>query len=112
MDLMGLDFVELVMHTEEVFSVELPDDQCESIRTVGDLYHLVLEKLALPYLSSIEIESNSLGTVRPINRVKRPISWTTPDVWLTLRFLIQRELGIEADRITEAATFLDDLGCD
>jgi acyl carrier protein len=112
MDLMGLDFVELVMRTEEVFSVELPDDQCESIRTVGDLYRLVLEKLALPYISSVEIAANSVGVVRPLNKVQLLISWTTPDAWLTLRFLIHEELGIESNRITEGATFLDDLGCD
>jgi acyl carrier protein len=109
---MGLDLVELVMRTEEVFSVELPDDQCESIRTVGDLYRLVLEKLTLSYISSDEIETNSIGMVRPLNKVQQLISWTTPDVWLTLRFVIHEELGIEADQITETATFLDDLGCD
>lgn len=89
---MGLDFVELVMRTEEVFAVELPDDQCESIRTVGDLYRLVLEKLTLAYISCDEIETNSMGMVRPLNKAQQLISWTTPDVWLTLRFVIHEEL--------------------
>ncbi len=57
-----------------MFSVELPDDQCESIRKVGDLYRLVLEKLTLPYISSDEIETNSMGMVRPLNEARQLMS--------------------------------------
>ena len=32
----SLDVVELVMAFEEEFSVDIPDDQAENIRTVGD----------------------------------------------------------------------------
>lgn len=32
----SLDLVELVMHMEEEFNVEIPDDDAENIRTVGD----------------------------------------------------------------------------
>ena len=109
---MGLDIVELVMRTEEVFSIDLPDEQCESVRTVGDLYRLVLEKLALPYLSSIEIETNALAVARPLNPAMQLRPWKTPDVWITLKFLIHEQLGIKIERITETATFLEDLGCD
>jgi len=42
---MGLDIVEMVMATEEEFSIELPDEELEKIRTVGELYELVLLKL-------------------------------------------------------------------
>lgn len=46
---MGLDLVELLLRTEEVFSVDLPNEECELIRAVGDLYRLILDKLKLLY---------------------------------------------------------------
>jgi ribosome maturation factor RimP len=73
---------------------------------------MILEKLALPYTSSLEIEATSLGVERPLKDRLQLTSWTTPDVWLTLRFLIYDQLGIKIRRIEELATFLDDLGCD
>jgi hypothetical protein len=42
---MGLDTVELVMRIEEEFSIDLPDWELSSVRTVGDLYALVLSNL-------------------------------------------------------------------
>jgi hypothetical protein len=53
---MGLDIVQLVMQVEETFSLDLPNDECEQVRTVGDLYRLVLKKLALAYVPAAEIE--------------------------------------------------------
>jgi acyl carrier protein len=42
---MGLDAVELVMRVEEEFSIGLSDDEAAKVRTVGDLYELVLSKI-------------------------------------------------------------------
>lgn len=42
---MGLDTVELVMRIEEEFGIDLPDEELQSIKTVGELYRLVLTKL-------------------------------------------------------------------
>jgi acyl carrier protein len=44
---MGLDAVELVMRTEDEFGITLADDEAGSVKTVGDLYQLVLSKLDL-----------------------------------------------------------------
>lgn len=37
----SLDLVELVMHMEEVFDVEIPDEDAEGIRTVQDAINYV-----------------------------------------------------------------------
>lgn len=37
----SLDLVELVMHMEEVFNVEIPDEDAESIRTVQDAINYI-----------------------------------------------------------------------
>jgi acyl carrier protein len=42
---MGLDSVELILRTEEDFSISILDEEAEKVRTVGDLYNLVLSKL-------------------------------------------------------------------
>ena len=44
---MGLDAVEIILRTEEVFAVDLPDSECAKVSTVGDLYRLLLQKLTL-----------------------------------------------------------------
>ncbi len=42
----SLDTVELVMAFEEEFSVEIPDDAAETIRTVGDAVSFISKKSA------------------------------------------------------------------
>ena len=103
---MGLDTVELVLRTEEVFGISLPDEECERIITVGDLYRLVLNKLNLPYIPTREIETNGTGISRlrqaelRILKTKRDvidpdparIPWTSPDVWLTIEAIIMDQI--------------------
>jgi acyl carrier protein len=44
---MGLDAVELIMGVEEAFDIEIPDEEAPAIRTVGQMYELILRKLTL-----------------------------------------------------------------
>jgi acyl carrier protein len=44
---MGLDSVELVMRAEEEFNITIEDSEAEQVRTVGDFYRLILNKLDL-----------------------------------------------------------------
>lgn len=41
---MGMDGVELVMEVEETFGLTIPDTEAQEIRTVGDLYALIVGK--------------------------------------------------------------------
>lgn len=41
----SLDVVDLVMSFEEEFDIEIPDDQVEKIKTVGDIVKFVEEKV-------------------------------------------------------------------
>lgn len=40
----SLDTVELVMALEEEFSIEIPDDEAEKIRTLGDVLAFIAKK--------------------------------------------------------------------
>jgi acyl carrier protein len=42
----SLDVVELVMELEEKFEIEIPEEDFEQIKTVGDLVRYIEEKLA------------------------------------------------------------------
>ena len=41
----SLDVVDLVMSFEEEFDIEIPDDQVEKIKTVGDFVKFIEEKV-------------------------------------------------------------------
>ena len=40
----SLDIVDLVMSFEEEFDIEIPDDQVENIKTVGDIVKYIEDK--------------------------------------------------------------------
>lgn len=107
---MGLDTVELVLRIDETFSIDLPDDECTQIITVGDLYRAVLTKLNLTYIPADEIASR--GRDHALAHLPQLIPWTTPDVWATLRGLITDQLQIDPDEVTEPARFQADLRCE
>lgn len=41
----SLDVVDLIMSFEEEFDIEIPDDQVEKIKTVGDIVKFIEEKV-------------------------------------------------------------------
>ncbi len=123
---MGLDTVEIVLRTEEVFGISLPDEECGKIFTVSDLYRGVVRKLDLPYVPGSEIEIGKVGVARcrpafrrflhktvefPIEPDLATTPWTAPDVWRTLQAIIMDQLQLEASEVREQAAFQHDLGC-
>lgn len=44
---MGLDGVEILMAAEEKFGITICDEEAQNIRTVGDMYELVMSKVTL-----------------------------------------------------------------
>ena len=109
---MGLDTVEIVLRTEETFNVNLPDDECGKVVTVGDLYRLVLNKLELPYVQASVIEAGTQGRDRSHLRMPSLASWSPPDVWRTLKGIVVDQLQVEEKDVKEEAAFLRDLGSD
>jgi len=109
---MGLDTVEIVLRTEETFNVDLPDDECGMVVTVGDLYRLVLSELELPYVQANEVEAGTHGRDRSHLMMPSLASWSPPDVWRTLKGVIVDQLQVEEEDVKEEAAFMRDLGCD
>jgi len=108
---MGMDSVEIVLRCEEVFGIDLPDDECGQIVTVGDLYRLVLHKLNLPY-EPASPQQSAVGISRIDDTFPTLTSWTTRDVWTTVHAVIVDQLQVREEEVTESATFQADLRCD
>jgi acyl carrier protein len=106
---MGLDVVELTLRCEEEFDVALENDRLERVRTVGDLFELICEKLGLPC---------GPDALRPIRRTFVPLAtgpseaWTRDSVWIKLVQIIIDQLQVDEEDVTYHASFLDDLGAD
>ena len=43
----SLDVVELVMAIEETFDIEIPDDDAETMRTIGDVQNYVAKRVSV-----------------------------------------------------------------
>jgi acyl carrier protein len=99
---MGMDVVELIMQVEESFVLDLPDDECDQVRTVGDLYRPVLKKLDVLYEPAQR---------EPYPRRESP-PWTAAKVWTNLKLIVVDQLQVKEDEVRESASFLEDLGAD
>lgn len=85
---MGLDTVELVLSVEQVFDIELPDEEAEKIDTVGKLHQYVVSEL---------------------RRLNRP-NVNEHIVFDQLKTIICSQLGVKPERVIPEARFAQDLG--
>jgi acyl carrier protein len=108
---MGLDSVEIVLRVEETFSIDLPDDECAALETVGDMFRAILRKLQLDYHPAAEIERSASGRDYSRRQLLSLVLWSTADVWMTLRGIIMDQLQVDMEDIRESAHFVRDLGC-
>jgi acyl carrier protein len=90
---MGLDIVELVMGVEAAFRVEVPDADAERLRTVGDLYDFVRDRVA---------PDGSTGAAGPYAGA----------LWERYVDVVARETGVPRDRLRPRASLVADLGLD
>jgi len=87
---MGLDSVELVMHIEEEFAIEIPDETAEQIRTVQQLHDCVLQLVEEKTNTAL----NSDETMRKVIDI------------------VVMQLGVKREKVTPEAHFVDDLKID
>ncbi|MFZ4575118.1 MAG: acyl carrier protein [Phycisphaerales bacterium] len=93
---MGLEAVELVMAIEEDFGVTLPDRECQSMRTVGDLAALVVR-----HLPKTAAGQNAAEQVAVSERVLERV-----------RQIISQEFRLPMERVQPHSRLIQDLGID
>jgi acyl carrier protein len=93
---MGLESVEIILSVEEVFDLEIPDEDVEEFETVGDMYLYLLKRLNIPLYDT----------------ETRTASWQREQVWQKLRDIFVRCLEIKPEKVTLTARLVHDLGID
>ena len=89
---MGLDSVELVMHVEEEFEIEIPDDEASAMRTVGQVHECI-----------IRLITAKADNAEPPDR---------DAVMRKLVDIVVMQLSVKPDEVTPNARFVEDLGID
>ncbi|HZB89492.1 MAG TPA: hypothetical protein VE291_12580 [Terracidiphilus sp.] len=115
---MGLDSVEIVLRTEDEFSITISDDEAAGSITVGKLYDLILSKLDTTpgclsskafYLTRRALVS-SLGVQRRSIRPATPLSPLLPDETRRTQWgQLRRHLGMPTPPLRIPADLKQDL---
>lgn len=119
---MGLDAVELLLRTEELFAIALSDKEAADIRTVGDLYILICTKLnvtplpspvtptTLPTITHKEKKYLILRTHTPLPVPPEVLPWSPQSVWDCLVAIFVDQLSLDPEEVRHRATIVEDLG--
>ena len=108
---MGLDVVEIVMRTEEVFAITIPDEDAERANTVGKLYEIICARLSLPPSPTRPTGTAAPRSLDPTLNPS-PIPWTHEEVWSTLVAIVLDQLQVDEGDIYYDARWNEDLRAD
>ena len=109
-EVMGLDIVELFMRVEEEFGIDIPDEEAGQANTVGDIYQIVVAKLALRDFGKLMPTTASLGISDSAKA--NAGRWTEDEIWERLVVVFVEQIGVEKEEIIPTARLVDDLGID
>jgi hypothetical protein len=121
---MGLDAVEIVLRTEELFAITIEDNQAAAVRTVGDFYQLICSKLnaiplaspitsaELPIITHKEKKFLFLSTHTPLPAPPEVLPWSPQSIWDALVAIFVDQQGLKPEEILYHARIADDLGVD
>jgi acyl carrier protein len=85
---MGMEVVDLVLRVEKAFSIQIDNHDANAIRTVGDLYQLILSKVP---------------TRGPLH---------DQVTWEKLRLIVATQLGLLEYEVLATSRFAEDLNAD
>jgi hypothetical protein len=120
---MGLDAVEIVLRTEELFAIRIEDDEAAEVSTVGDFYRLICAKLNLAPLPS-PITSAVLPVITqkqkawigyrhtPLPAPQECLPWSPQGVWDALVAVFVDQQALKPAEILYHAHINRDLGVD
>ena len=114
---MGLDYVEIVLRTEDFFAIAIANEEASVVRTVGDLYNLICAKLDVAPFES-PATSTKLPTVTekestllffykhaPLPAPSDVLPWSPQSVWDCLVAIVVDQQGLDPKDVHHHATF-------
>ena len=119
---MGLDVVELVLRTEDLFAISITDPEAAAVRTVGDFYILICSKLdvtplpapitpaTLPIITRKEKKSFFREIRTPLPAPLELLPWSPQTVWDALVAIFVDQLSLKPNEVLYHATIAEDLG--
>jgi len=121
---MGLDAVEIILRAEELFAIEVQDEEAARVETVGQFYELICSKLEISPLES-PITSKELPVITHHEKVflllGRPthlpapvgvLPWSPQSVWDCVVAIFVDQQGLKTKDVIYAARIVKDLGVD
>jgi len=121
---MGLDSVEIILRAEELFGIEIGDEEASGVGTVGQFYELICFRLQISPLQSpvtseelpviTQHEKSFLFLSRPI-RLRAPtavLPWSPQSVWDCVVAIFVDQQGLRVEEIVYHARIARDLGVD
>lgn len=121
---MGLDGVEIILRTEELFNIEIGDEEAASVETVGEFYKLICSKLQISPLQS-PATSRELPVISQDHKIfwflSRSIQlpapadvlpWSSQSVWDCVVAVFVDQQGLRVEEVVYYARIATDLGVD
>jgi hypothetical protein len=121
---MGLDAVEIILRAEELFVIDIRDEEAANVETVGQFYELVCSKLnifplrspvtskELPVISNREKVFLFLGRRTPLPAPAGVLPWSPQSVWDCVVAVFVDQQGLRVEDILYTARIAIDLGVD
>jgi hypothetical protein len=110
---LGLDVVELVIRCEDVFEIDLRDEDMERVHTVGDLYTAICKELKFAPCIAPKLETGRNRLPRKVLNLE-PYVWNAEDTWATLVAIFVDQLAVEEEEeeVVPSADIANDLRAD
>ncbi|UWZ83284.1 acyl carrier protein [Occallatibacter riparius] len=121
---MGLDGVEIILRSEELFGIDIDDKEAATVETVGDFYELICSKLLLsplqppvtseelPVISEEEKRFWFLSRQTPSPAPPDILPWSPQSVWDCIVAIFVDQQGLRLEEIAYNARIATDLGVD
>jgi hypothetical protein len=121
---MGLDAVEIILRAEELFAIDIRDEEAAKVETVGQFYELICSKLQIPPLRS-PVTSGELPVIthrekvllflsrhKPLPAPEEVLPWSPQSVWDCVVAVFVDQLALSATDVVYDARIAKDLGVD
>jgi hypothetical protein len=119
---MGLDAVEIILRAEELFAIEIEDEEAARVETVGQFYDLICSKLhvlplptpvtseVLPVITRHEKIFLFLSRPTHLPAPAEVLPWSPESVWDCVVAIFVDQQGLKAKNVTYRARIPKDLG--